>query len=153
MWYSIRMLNYPSIIRLNDKNFPSEPSFGSRTFELFQLASVRTFKQHVRTPFSVWQVERFLSKTQIWEDSDTCPDDVCSRPDAILDKASRAKEVQPSKCQTLWSGRSYLVMKIACSGSATVRTLGQHRSNTFQYFDHNILFKYRIGTKSASLES
>jgi hypothetical protein len=29
-----------SIIRLDDENFPSGPSFVSRTFELFQLASV-----------------------------------------------------------------------------------------------------------------
>jgi hypothetical protein len=47
-------------------------------------------------------------------------------PDAILDKASRAEEVQSSGRQTPWSGRSGLNMKIACSRSATIRTLGQH---------------------------
>jgi len=43
----------------------------SRTFELFQLASVRMSPQHVRTPFSGRQVERFLFKSQIWEDTAT----------------------------------------------------------------------------------
>jgi hypothetical protein len=47
---------------------------------------------------------------------------VVFRLDAILDKASRADDVQPS-------GRSNLIMKIACSRSATVRTLGQHRQD------------------------
>jgi hypothetical protein len=36
-------------------------------------------------------------------------------------------------------------MEIACSGSATVRPLGQHRPDTLWYFDHNFLLKYRIG--------
>jgi len=49
------------------------------------------------------------------------------RPDTILDKASRAEEVQPSGSQTPWSGRSGLNMEIVCSRSATVQTLGQHR--------------------------
>jgi hypothetical protein len=72
------------------------------------------------------------------------------------------------------------IMVISCSRSATVRTLGQHRPDaalygSFQcyfgkavavdrpdvrssrldalrYFGHNFLLKYRIGTKSASLE-
>jgi hypothetical protein len=52
------------------------------------------------------------------------------RLDAILDKASRAEEVQPSRRQTPWFGCSGLNMKIACSKSATVRTLRQHRPNT-----------------------
>jgi len=45
-----------------------------------------------------------------------------------------------------------LIMEIACSKSGTVRTLGQHRLDTLRYFGHNILLKYWIGTKSASLE-
>jgi hypothetical protein len=46
-------------------------------------------------------------------------------PDAILDKASRAKDVQPSRRQTPLSGHLGLNMEIACSRSATVRMLGQ----------------------------
>jgi hypothetical protein len=71
----------------------------------------------VRMPFSVRQVIGFLSQTQIWEDScnrldDVCshPDDVRSSPDAILDKASRAEEVQPSERQTPWPRHSDLIM-------------------------------------------
>jgi hypothetical protein len=48
----------------------------------------------------------------------------CSRPDAILYKASHAEEVQPSGRQTPWSRRLDLVMEIACSKSATVWMLG-----------------------------
>jgi hypothetical protein len=48
-------------------------------------------------------------------------------PDAILDKASRAEDVQLSGRQTPWSGRLGLNMEITCSRSATVQTLGQHR--------------------------
>jgi hypothetical protein len=68
-----------------------------------------------------------------------------SRPDAILNKASHAEEVQPSGRQTPWFGRSDLIMEIACSRSAIVRTLGQHRLDILWYFDHNFLLKYRIG--------
>jgi hypothetical protein len=74
-----------------------------------------------------------------------------------------------------------LIMVISCSRSVTVRTLGQHRPDaalyrsfqcyfgkavavdrpdvrssrpdTLEYFGHNFLLKYQIGTKSASLES
>jgi hypothetical protein len=76
-----------------------------------------------------------------------------SHPDAIVDKESNVEEVQPSKRQTQWSGRSDLIMEIACSRSATARTLGQHRPDTLWYFDNNFLLKYRIGTKLASSES
>jgi hypothetical protein len=88
---SVRTLNCQTIIHPDDENFLSEPSFVSRSFELLKVASVRTSQQHGRTPFSVQQVKRFLSKTQIWEDSYNRPDDVCSSPDAILDKATCAK--------------------------------------------------------------
>jgi hypothetical protein len=42
-----------SIIRPDDENFLSGPSTVSRSFELLQLASVRTFQQHVRTTLIV----------------------------------------------------------------------------------------------------
>jgi hypothetical protein len=51
-----------SIIHPDDKNFSSGLPSVSRSFELFQVASVQKFQQHVQKPFSV-------SKTQIWEDS------------------------------------------------------------------------------------
>jgi hypothetical protein len=73
--------------------------------------------------------------------------------DTILDKASHAEEVQWSGRQIPWSGSSDLIMEIVYCRSATVRTLGQHRPDTLQYFDHNFLFKYRIRMKSMSLEN
>jgi hypothetical protein len=80
----------------------------------------------LRMPFSVRQGKGLRSKTQIWEESCNCLDYVGSRLDTSLDKASRAEEVQSSRRQSLWSGRSSLNMEIACSKSATVRMLGQH---------------------------
>jgi hypothetical protein len=82
-----------SIISPEDENFPSGPSSVSRSFKLLQLASVRTFQQHVRTPLSVRPAMGFLSKTQIWEDSCNHPDDVDSRPDALIHKASRTFKI------------------------------------------------------------
>jgi len=76
MWYTVWTLNCPSIIHPNDEIFPSGPSSVSRSFELFQLASVRTFQQHVWKTISVWPAMGFLSKTQIWEDN-------CNRPDEV----------------------------------------------------------------------
>jgi hypothetical protein len=83
----------------------------------------------VRTPFSDRQVKGFSSQTQIWEDSCNRPDNMVFRPGAILDKASCAEEVQPFRRRSTLSGRSGLNEEIACSRSATVRTLGQHRLN------------------------
>jgi hypothetical protein len=74
--------------------------------ELLQLASVRTFQQHVRMPLSVRSAMGFLSKTQIWEDSCNLPDDVDSRPDALIHKAGWAFKIQTSGQQSSWSGRT-----------------------------------------------
>jgi hypothetical protein len=52
---------------------------------------------------------RFLSKTQIWEERYNRPNNVDSRPDALIHKASRAFKIQTSGRQSSWSGRaSYL---------------------------------------------
>jgi hypothetical protein len=138
-----------SIIRLDDENFSSEPSSVSRSFELFQLASVRTFQQHVRTTLSARPAMGFPSKTQIWEDR-------CNRLDALIHKASRAFKIQTSRRQPSWSRHaSYLYgncvhqinhpndhslvldsrslnMEITCSWSAIVPTIGQHRPDAAQ---------------------
>jgi len=92
-------------------------------FELLSVASVRTSPQHVWTPFSVG----FPFQMQIWEDSCNCLDDVVFLPNTILDKANCAEDLQPSGLQSPLSRRSDLIMEIACSRSATVRMLGQHR--------------------------
>jgi hypothetical protein len=59
-WYTIRMLICPSIIRSDDEDFPSGSSSVWRSFELFQLASVRTFQQYVRTLLSVRSAMEFF---------------------------------------------------------------------------------------------
>jgi hypothetical protein len=95
-----------SIIRPDDENFPSRPSYVSRSFELFQLASVRTFQQHVRMTLNVRLAMGFLSKTQIWEDCCNRPDDVDSRPDALIHNANCAFKIQTSGRQHSWSGHA-----------------------------------------------
>jgi hypothetical protein len=95
-----------SIIRPDNENFPSRPSSVSRSVELLQLASVRTFQQHVRTTLSVRPVTTFLSKTQIWEDRCNRLDDVDSCPDVLIHKVSRAFKIQTSGRQPSWSGRA-----------------------------------------------
>jgi len=86
-----------SIIRPDDENFPSRPSSVSRSFELFQLAFVQTFQQHVRTTLSVRPAMGFLSKSQIWKDRCNRSDDVDSRPDALIRKANWAFKIQMSR--------------------------------------------------------
>jgi hypothetical protein len=51
--HTVRTSICSKLICLDDENFPSRPSLVSRSFELFQLASVRTFQQYVRTTLSV----------------------------------------------------------------------------------------------------
>jgi hypothetical protein len=122
----------------------------SRSFDLLQLASVRTFQQHIRTTLSVRQASGFLSKSQLWEDRCNRPDDVDSRPNALIHKVSIAIQIQTSGRQSAWSGRECirygncvhqinrpndhppgldarsLYMEITCSGRAIVRTTGHH---------------------------
>lgn len=107
--------------------FPFGRPSMSRRFELVSVASVQTSQQHVRTPFSVQQVKRFLSKHRYEKTAVTVRITWLFRPDTILEKASSAEYVQPFGHQTSWSKRSSLNMKIAYSWSATFLTLGQHR--------------------------
>jgi hypothetical protein len=128
----------------------------SRRFELLQLASVWTFQQHVRTTLSVRQASGFLSKTQLWEDCCNYPDNVDSRLDALIHKASIVIQIQTSERQFSWSERACiryrncvhqinrpdnhplgpdarsLSMKITCSGSATVWMTRHHRPDAAQ---------------------
>jgi hypothetical protein len=67
------------------------------------------FQQHVQTTLSVRPTMGFLSKTQIWEDRCNRSDDMDSRPDALIHKASIAFKFQTSGRQSSWFGRtSYL---------------------------------------------
>jgi len=118
---------------------------------MLQLASVRMFQHHIRTTLSVQQASGFLSKTLLWEDRCNRLDNVDSRPDALIHKASIAFKIQTSGRQSAWFERvsirfgncvhqincpdnhplgpdaRSLVMEITCSKSATVRTTRQHR--------------------------
>jgi hypothetical protein len=151
-----KIKHQPSGLRVKPsglRGFPSGPSFVSRRFELLQLAFVRTI-QHPAGWLSVFdQALGFLSKTQIWEDCCNRPDDVESRPDELIHKASITIQIQMSGRQSAWSGRASirygncvhqislpddhpldpdarsLYMEITCSERATVRTTGQHRSD------------------------
>jgi hypothetical protein len=86
---------------------------------LFQLASVRTIQQTVRTSLSD-RASDFLSKSkygkivatvqtsfqkQIWEDCCNRPDDVDSRPDVLLLKASLQFKLNRPEVSLPWSGR------------------------------------------------
>jgi hypothetical protein len=95
-----------SIFRPDNENFLSVPSSVSRSFELLQLASVWTFQQHVQTILSVRQTMRFLSKTQTWEDRCNRSNDVDSRPNALMHKASIAFKIQMSLRSASWLGRA-----------------------------------------------
>jgi hypothetical protein len=65
-------------------------------FVQHNAANTKTNKQHVQTPLSVRSAMGFLSKTQIWEDSCNHPDDVDSRSDTLIHKASHAFKIQTS---------------------------------------------------------
>jgi hypothetical protein len=63
---------------------------------LFQLASVRTSQQPVRTPFKTRTVSDSF-QVQFMVRLTHRPDDVVSRPDAIIDKARIAIQISPSR--------------------------------------------------------
>jgi hypothetical protein len=125
----------------------------SRSFNLLQLASIWTFQQHVRAILSVRQASEFLSKVQLWEDRCNRPDDVDSRPDALIHKASIAIQIQMFGRACIRYGNPVhqinrpddrppgldtrsLYMEITCSGrqlsgrqSTTVRTRLRNKNN------------------------
>jgi hypothetical protein len=66
-------------------------------------------------PLSVRLAIGFLSKTQIWEDRYNHPNNVDSRPEELIHKASRAFKIKTSGRRPSWSGHaSYIYMEIAC---------------------------------------
>jgi hypothetical protein len=89
------------------RGFPSGPSSVSKSFELLQLASVRTFQQPVGTNLSVRPSFIFSFQNQIWVDCRNCPDDVDSIPDALLLKASSQFKLNRPDASLPWSERAY----------------------------------------------
>jgi len=90
VWTHIKLKHHLS----GRRGFPSGPSSMSRSFKLLQLASVWTIQQPVRTTLSVRSSFRISFQTQIWEDYCSRLEDVDSRPDALIHKASIAIQVQ-----------------------------------------------------------
>jgi hypothetical protein len=102
------------------------------------------------------QASGFLSKTQIWEDCFNRPDDVDSRPNTLIHKASIAIQIQTFGHQLAWTERAYiryqncvhqinrpndhspgldlqsLYKEITYSRSATVRTTRHHHPDAAQ---------------------
>jgi len=121
--HTVRTPVRPSIIRPDNMHFHPDPPLcreGS-----IQLASVRTFQQHVRTPLGTRPVSDSF-QVPIKERSFDCPDDAVSRPDARLLKARITIQISPSGHQSalVWT-RVHLYMEIADSTS-TVRTTTYH---------------------------
>jgi hypothetical protein len=105
----------------------------------------------VRTTLSVRSSFKFSFQNQIWEDCCNRPDNVDSRPDALLLKASSQFKLNRPDASLPWSGRAYdkygncvqqitrpdghplgldarsLYKEITCSGRATVRRTVPHR--------------------------
>jgi len=86
----------------------------SRSFELFKVASRPVFDKK----------SDFLLRHRYGKTTASIKTSGLHCPDAILDKARRGEEMQPSGRQgnTVWT--PILIMEIKCSKSATVRTLG-----------------------------
>jgi hypothetical protein len=76
---------------------------------LFQLASVRTTQQPVRTTLSDRSSFRFSFQNQIWEDYCNRPNDVDSHPDTLLLKASSQFKLNHPDVSLPWSGRASTV--------------------------------------------
>jgi len=130
----------------------------SRSFELLQLAYVRTIKQPVRKTINVRSSFRISFQTQIWDDCCNRPDDVDSRPDTLIHKASIVIQIQTFGRQSAWFGcvciryghcvhqidspdahppgpdARNLYMEITCSGRVTVRTWLSNRKDFQQIF-------------------
>jgi hypothetical protein len=146
VWTPIRLKDHPS---------------GRRGFPYFlYVEKLRTASTCIRPDVSAARPDDsqcsikasgFLSKTQIWEDCYNCPDDMDSRPDALIHKASIAIQIQTFGRQSSSSERvcikygncvhhinrpddhppgpeaRSLYMEITCSERVTVRTTRQHR--------------------------
>jgi hypothetical protein len=110
-----------SIFRPNEENFPSGPSSMLRSLKLLQLASVRTFQQHVRTTLGVRPAMGFPSKIQLWEDRCNRPNDVDSRPDTLIHKTSIAFKSRCLDVSPLGPEERASDMEITCIRS-TVQT-------------------------------
>jgi hypothetical protein len=109
----------PSIIRPDDVHFRPDPPLcreGS-----IQLASIRTFQQHVQTPLGTRPVSDSF-QVPIKERSFNRPDDVVYRPDARLRKARIAIQISPfGRLSVLVRTRVQLIWKLPIRLQPSVR--------------------------------
>jgi len=87
------------------RGFPSGPSTVSRSF-----CSSLHLSGHLSSPFgrfSVFDQASDSFQVHIWEDCCNHPDNVDSRPNALLLKARIAIQIQPSERLSAWSGRAF----------------------------------------------
>jgi hypothetical protein len=91
--HTVRTPIIPSIIRPDDVHFRPDPPL-SREGSI-QLASFRTFQQHVQTPIGTRPVSDTF-QVPIKERSSNRPDNVVSCQDARLRKARIAIKISPS---------------------------------------------------------
>jgi hypothetical protein len=115
----------PSIIRPDDVHFRPDPPL-NRDVSI-QLASIRTFQQHVRTPLGTRPVSDSF-QVPIKERSSNRLDNVVSRQDARLRKARIAIQISPSGRLSVLVRKRATNMEIANSTS-TVRTIASHGSD------------------------
>jgi hypothetical protein len=147
VWTHFKLKHLPS----GRRGFPSGPSSCREASNCSSLHPSERFTSPSERSSMFYQASGFLSKTQIREDCCNHPDDVDSRPDALIHKASIAIQIQTSERQSTWSGRASikyencvyqidrpdshppgpdersLYMEITCSGRTTVRTTVHHR--------------------------
>jgi hypothetical protein len=112
MYHTVRTPVRPSIIRPDDVHFRPDPLL-SREVSI-QLVSVQTSQQPVRTPLGTQPVS-YSFQVSIKERSLNRPDDVVSRPNALLLKARIAIQISPSGT-TASHGSDVCIanMKIVC---------------------------------------
>jgi hypothetical protein len=101
VWTSDR----PSIIRPDDVDFCPDPPLYR---EASVLACIRPDDSAACPDDVQWSISfKFFFQVQIREDWCNRPDDVDSRPDALIHKARIAIQIQPSGHQSAWSGCAF----------------------------------------------
>jgi hypothetical protein len=82
------------------------------------------------TRLDVQQVNGFLCRHVYGKTATTIQTTGLHHPDAILAKARRGEDLKQSRHQVYTVKTPVLIMEIACSKSAIIWTLGQHRPDT-----------------------
>jgi hypothetical protein len=92
-----------SIIRSDDENFPSGPSSCREASNCSSLNMSGCFSSTSRRLSIFDKLQGFFPKNMLWKDRCNRPENVDSRPDMLIHKASIAFKVQMSGRQSAWS--------------------------------------------------